>query len=115
MLLCSAPKQVAFSHGVASSTSIGTYGGLQERTDEITNDKGLKGSASGDDQDLLSSPSATITADENDEDPLFKKKKREYKEPWVIIGLVHLFLLLFHMSLRLPPNFTGFLNAIPGL
>lgn len=74
------PKQVAFSHGVASSPSIGTYGGLQDN-----NDKGLKGSTSDDDdhdQDLLSLPSATNTADEIDEDLLLKKKKREYKEPW---------------------------------
>lgn len=92
-----APKQVAFSHVVASSTtSIGTHGGLQGGTDEITNDKGLKDSASAD--GIL----------ENVTDPLLKKKKKEYKEPWVIINsLVHLFLLLlFHMSLCtcVPPS-----------
>lgn len=71
-----APKQVAFSHVAASSTtSIGTHGGLQGGTDEITNDKGLKGSASAD--GIL----------ENVTDPLLKKKKKEYKEPWVIIAL----------------------------
>lgn len=75
-------SQVAFSHGVASSTPIRTYGGLQ--ADEIANDKGLKGSTSDDDRDLFSLPSG-YTADgilENDKDSLFKKKKREYKEPW---------------------------------
>lgn len=61
------PKQVAFSHVVASSTtSIGTHGGLQG---------GTAGSASAD--GIL----------ENVTDPLLKKKKKEYKEPWVIIAL----------------------------
>lgn len=98
----SASVQVAFTHGVASSTSIRTFGVQKEGTCEISKSKGSRGSTSDDGQVLLSVPSTddadgVVDNSENAVDPLFKKKKREYKEPWVI-NLVHFFLLLFQMD-----------------
>ncbi|KAI5670217.1 hypothetical protein M9H77_10581 [Catharanthus roseus] len=79
--------QVAFTHGVASSTSIRTFGVQKEGTCEISKSKGSRGSTSDDGQVLLSVPSTddadgVVDNSENAVDPLFKKKKREYKEPW---------------------------------
>lgn len=77
--------QVVFSHGVASSAPIRTYGNPREGTSDSA---GLKGSGYGDPQDLVALPSNTNV--DVDEDRLakaesIKKKKREYREPWVII------------------------------
>ncbi|XP_019192068.1 PREDICTED: uncharacterized protein LOC109186516 [Ipomoea nil] len=74
--------QVVFSHGVASSAPIRTYGNPREGTADST---GLKGSGYGDPRDLVPSPSNTNV--DVDEDSLakaesIKKKKREYREPW---------------------------------
>ncbi|XP_031109976.1 uncharacterized protein LOC116014117 isoform X1 [Ipomoea triloba] len=74
--------QVVFSHGVASSAPIRTYGNPREGTSDSA---GLKGSGYGDPRDLVALPSNTNV--DVDEDRLakaesIKKKKREYREPW---------------------------------
>ncbi|XP_016489584.2 uncharacterized protein LOC107809460 isoform X1 [Nicotiana tabacum] len=79
--------EVAFSHGVASPTSIRTFGKPKELT--VNRDSTVKDPESDDRMDIDSSPPlpSSIGADlaeisVSNSDALFKRKKKEYKEPW---------------------------------
>ncbi|XP_027110528.1 uncharacterized protein [Coffea arabica] len=79
--------QVAFSHGVASSTSLRTYGSAKEGSGDRSNGTGLRDSAADTMGDIHSLPSTSkidwmVESSEDATVTSFKQKKREYKEPW---------------------------------
>lgn len=83
-----AAVEVAFSHGVASPTSIRTFGKPKELA--INRGSTVKDPESDDRMDIDSSPPlpSSIEADlaeisVSNSDALLKRKKKEYKEPWV--------------------------------
>ncbi|KAJ8542034.1 hypothetical protein K7X08_016900 [Anisodus acutangulus] len=79
--------EVAFAHGVASPTSIRTFGKPKELT--VNRDSAVKDHESSDRMDIDPIPTlpsntgsdlAEISV--NNSDSLLKRKKKEYKEPW---------------------------------
>lgn len=91
------PVEVAFSHGVASST-IRSYGRQTQRTDDEskrTNEGSTtvysEVSTTGEKQNHFTSISAAETQGGADNtvdltDAALVKKKKEYREPWVMIN-----------------------------
>lgn len=84
-----AAVEVAFSHGVASPTSIRTSGKPKELT--VNRDGTLKDNESYDKMDIDFVPTlpsstgsdlAEMSVDNSD--PLLRRKKKEYEEPWVM-------------------------------